>query len=442
MPLLVALLLLCLLPAAASASGVTTHAFMADEGRRDVSIPALKTLLDGQRGALLSGAAYPDGGYAVSSYPGGNFGEVSHWEDFVNAYARVLREDPACAPLRDPKGPCAPEVAHLMGIAAHGIGDEMWDWMLEPRAADFGESPTHPLFVSGLPGAAELGATPIGGFANSIEYAMDLIAIVDHLRAAEIPAYLPSTDRLLAAYRLVGRDDVTRDGIVAGHTAIHAAMAAERAAVAVDYLRVKQTMPKTAARIYDDSGGIADVGRAATHYYEALWAKLGGETPAPKVSAVHPETGEQGVPWEWQGVSLSPGPRDGDADHRIIAVLSNAVALPFSPESIRIVDTATGEDVPQRDGYPRPGPYHASEGTHSIMAAPAVNLVPCRWYQVVVTPALRDRAGTKLPAPHKWRFQTRSATPVAPAGCKAVADPPPNPAPAPAPLPGLHADHH
>lgn len=444
----IALLCLLMLPAVAGASGVTTHAFMADKGREKVAVPELKALLDGQRGALLSGAVYPDGGYAVSSYPGGDYGEITHWEDFVNAYAAVLRDDPACRPLLAADGPCAPEVAHLMGVAAHGIGDEMWDWMFEPLAADFGESPTHPLFVSGLPGAAELGATPVGGFANSIEYAMDLIAIVEHLRGQEIPAYLPSTDRLLAAYRAIGRGDVTRDGIVAGHTVIHGAMAAERAAVAVDYLRVKQAMPRTAARMYDESGGVVDVGRAATHYYEALWAKLGGRHPAPRVSAVHPEPGEQGVPWVWQGIGLSPGPRGGGAENRIIAVLSNAVALPFDRASVRIVDETTGLEVPQRDGYPRPGPYHAGDGTHSVMAAPGVNLVPCRWYQVVVTSSLRDLAGAKLERPAKWRFQTRAEGVVAPPGCKAVADPPPyagepnEPTPGPTATDLLHASHH
>jgi hypothetical protein len=417
---------LCLLPSAAGASGVTTHAFMADKGRATVRTGELRELLGAHRDALLSGAAYPDGGYAVSAYPGGDYGEVTHWEKFVDAYAEVLRADPACAPLLEADGPCAADVAHLMGTAAHGIGDEMWDWMFEPQAADNGETPTHPFFASGLPGAAELGATPVGGFANSIEYAMDLIAIVDHLRASALPAYLPSTDRLLAAYAKIGRDDVTRDGILAGHTVIHGAMAAERAAVAADYLRVKQTMPKTAARMYDDSGGVVDVARAAAHYYEALWQKLGGKVPALRVSAIHPERGEQGVPWEWLGRSVSPGPRDGFAENRIIAVMNNAVDLPFSSESIRIEDTVTGEEVPQREGYPRPGPYHATDGTHSVMAVPALNLVPCRWYRVVVTPALRDLAGSTLTKPYRWRFQTRSAGTPAPAGCRAVAEPPPH----------------
>ena len=270
---LVIILVTFLLPAAsAQASGMTTHSFMADAARGYVQTPALRALLAAQTGPLLSGGAFPDGGYAASSYPGGDFGEVTHWERFVNAYAARLRA--TCVDLANPTGPCADRVAFLMGIAAHGIGDEMWDWMFEPQAHDHGESPVHPLYREGAPGYGELANYPPGSLANTIEYAMDLIAIVELGRARHIPAYLPPIDDLLAAYGAIGRTDITGDGIVAGHSAALAAVTAERAAAAIDYMRVKTTMPKTAARMYDDSGGVSDVAQAAAGYYEALWAKL------------------------------------------------------------------------------------------------------------------------------------------------------------------------
>ena len=68
-----------------------------------------------------------------------------------------------------------------------------------------------------------------------------------------------------------------------------------------------------------------------------------------------------------------------------------------------------------------------------MMLFPAVDLKPCAWYQATVTSSVRDHAGAKLAAPHRWRFQTRSATALAPPGCRAGADPPPN-RPAPGPL--------
>lgn len=61
-----------LAPATGLAAGVTTHAFMADKARAHLPAgSALRTLLTRHRGALLAGAAYPDGGYAASTLPGG-----------------------------------------------------------------------------------------------------------------------------------------------------------------------------------------------------------------------------------------------------------------------------------------------------------------------------------------------------------------------------------
>ena len=431
MRLLVALLLCLALPASAAASGMTTHSFMADEARKHVQTPELMALLEAQTGPLLSGGAYPDGGYAASSYPGGDFGEATHWERFVNAYAQRLRD--TCTDLTDPVGPCAGKVAFLMGIAAHGVGDEMWDWMFEPQARDNGESPVHPLYREGAPGYGELAGYPPGSLANTIEYAMDLVAIVELGRARHIPAYLPPVDDLLAAYAAIGRTDITADGILAGHGAAHAAVAAERAAAAIDYLRVKSTMPSTAARMYDDSGGVADVAQAAAGYYEALWRKLTAPGhPAPRVIATHPEPGERGVPWDWSARRYGPGPYGGGAENRVIAVLSNSIAtgVVFPSDGFVLREEATGAEVPQLDSFPRPGPYGNGDGTHSMMLYPAVDLKPCTWYQAVVTPAVRDHAGARLAAPVKWRFQTRSAGAIAPPGCRADADPPPNPAPA------------
>ncbi len=99
----------------------------------------LRDLLASHTDEVLAGAHFPDAGYGSSSFPGGDFGEVTHWERFVNAHAAHLRGRADCAPLRDPSGPCASQVAHLMGIAAHGMGDEMWDWLFEPQMADYGE---------------------------------------------------------------------------------------------------------------------------------------------------------------------------------------------------------------------------------------------------------------------------------------------------------------
>lgn len=395
------------LPAPVGASGITTHAFMAEAAIPLVEDPQLRTLLDAHRDEVRSGAHYPDGGYGSSSYPGGDYGEISHWERFTNAYAAHLRAREDCGDLTRVDGPCADEVAHLMGTAGHGVGDEMWDWLFEPRMADYGESPVHPVFRAGLPGSAELSRLPPGSYANTPEFTMDNIALVEHDRLTKPPLYPPPFDDLLAVYRALGRTDITRDGIAAGHTIITAAAAGERAAVGAEYPRVKTTMPRSSAEYYEGAGGVLDVAEAAAGYYEALWHKLTrGDHPTPRVVSTYPEPGQHGTATRFEGVSSSPGPLGGGARSRIIAVLSNSLdSSTVTPESFELVD----EDrlrVPLATDWPRAGPYGDGYGTHSMMLWPANDLRVCHTYTAVVTRSLRDHAGAKLERPYRWSFTT------------------------------------
>ncbi len=398
------------LPASAAASGVTTHAFMAERAIPFVEDPRLRDLLAGHVDEVLSGAHYPDGGYGASSFPGGDFGEVSHWERFVNAYAAQLRSRADCAPLSNPAGPCAPQVAHLMGVAAHGMGDEMWDWLFEPQMADYGESPIHPVYRSGLPGAAELASLPPGSLINTPEFAMDNIALAEFGRLVKIPTSLPPVDDLLPTYAALGRGDITREGIFAGHTVITAALTGERAGLAAEYPRVKTTMPRSSSAYLTGSGGVLDTAEGIGGYYDNVWRKLtAGTHPAPKVVSVNPEPDTKDVKLDWLPVRSSPGPNGGGAKDRIIAVLANSLdTATITPDTFVLLDDE-GERVPPAAGFPQPGPYGGGDGTHSMMFYPAVDLAPCTRYTAVVTPGLRDHAGGRLAKPYAWRFTTQAA---------------------------------
>ncbi len=423
----------------AHAAGMTTHAFMADKARSYLPPGPLRTLMTRQRGALLAGAAYPDGGYAVASVPGGAYGEETHWERFIDAFAQEIRGRPDCGDLTKANGRCAPLVAFLLGAAAHGLGDEMWDWLFEPNAADKGEVPASSITSSGLPGAEQLGALPVLGEANSIEFAMDMVAIVDHRRTLELPLSTPPIADLLKTYDAVGRPDITAQGITAGNAVVMAALTAERLlAHTTEYRRVKRTMPYTAAHMYDESGGVVDVAQGIAGYVTALWVKLTDPArrhPAPEVIAVHPEPNERGVPTVWPAGLTGPGPRGGGAPNRILAVLGNA--LPYRPLATSTTDVPAippaGFTLRERDsgvpvallpGWPKAGPYGPDSGEHTMGIYPAQDLKPCTWYRVSVTSAVVDHAGVPV-VPRTWDFQTRSATSPAPAGCQAGPDPGP-----------------
>src|SRR3954467_12294697 len=184
-------------PSTAHAAGETTHAWMVERGIELLPPGALKTLLETQRVQALAGAAYPDTGYWVENdpiadpdvaRPSDPYGETSHWERFINAYVAHIRRRADCGDLTSPTGPCAALIAHLMGAAGHGLGDELWDWLFEPAMKDHGEDPADNFFGPGKPGAP-LDGNPLDDASSSPEYAMDVVATWRHGQV--LPPQLP-----------------------------------------------------------------------------------------------------------------------------------------------------------------------------------------------------------------------------------------------------------
>ena len=419
------------LPASAQAAGMTTHAYMAQEAVRWTS-PELRRVLETHSQYLLSGAAYPDSGYA----PMTTFGEESHWERFVNRYVRHIRaQAPArgCGGLANPLGPCAPLIAHMMGTAAHGMGDETWDWLFEPRTVDHGEHPPNQCFYDPAHTDGETcpvnlhtahshlqDGTPLGGFgmtpgqlSSSIEYAMDIMAIADRNRLFGTSPLPPPVPDLLGLYPGWDQNRLAAE-IAGGHGFITLALSAEKGVSPAESRRLRRQMPWSSANFVEAPGGVEWSARAIARYYEALWQKLQGRDPDPEVAAVYPADGAKGVPVEWPAGKWSPGPHTGGGENRIIAVLSKAVWPPsVTPESFYLEEKG-GRRVPLAAGFPRVGPYGATDGTHSLMIYPAGDLRSCRRYTAVLTTAVRDwdgvtGPGKALPREERWSFRTRGA---------------------------------
>ncbi len=421
---------------------MTTHAWMAEEAIQHVESPELKEILEAQSLTLMSGAQFPDSGYA----PGLGYGETAHWEDFTDAYAAHIGAKAECqGTLAEPNGPCAQLVAHLMGTAAHGMGDEMWDWLFEPTMADHGENPssTSRSRVDDQPGFSELGsgpggaelqegliaaehgamANPLGNLIGSSEYAMDVVAINDHGRTHWSPLPPPIQD-IQAVYASLGQP-VQAYELIAGHAYVNAALAGERLSI-VEAQSVRNDFGYSAAHMKTDPGGVDHTAKSIAGYYDSVWKKLNGGNPAPKIAQITPAPGSDGVPVRWQPAKTQPGPFPdrGGARNRIFAALSNAVdADTLTPQTFRLLDS-DGNPVPALDGFPKAGPYGSDSGTHSMLFYPAVDLEPCELYTAEITTGLLNRKGKSLAAPYRWSFKTEGACP------------PPDPDPEPEPGPG------
>jgi hypothetical protein len=391
----------------AEASGIITHSWMAASAIPLVSDPALRSILQANATTAESGAHFPDSGYAAGVLGvEDDFGEEAHWPRWHLALADQIAAE--CPPVPATTSLCARRIALLFGSVAHGMGDEVWDWLFEPNAPDRGESYVPPPLA---------GQFSTGG----LEMQMDLIAIGDYDRRTRpaIPNW-PAPGRLAASFDDVDRADVSAQDMQTGYIGISVARNAE-ANLARDHRDdITRNMRWTSSHVVTAPGGVRFAARAIAAAWANLWGRIQGEQPATEVSVTHPADGETGIPATgWDRTDFQPGsaPDRGGARNRITAVLSST--LPYLPlastpggideelptGAMTLTDIGTGDPVALRPGYPRQVPYGAESGEHVIDLQPGTDLAPCTSYRVDVTEVLVDANGDPV-TPHSWTFTT------------------------------------
>lgn len=392
------------LSAPAGAAGMTTHAWMAESAIDLVDDPRLEALLRANLDQVRAGARFPDGGYG----PGNVYGEEAHWQRFFDVHADMIRGKADCGDLTAPTGPCAAQIAHLLGAVGHGTGDEVWDWLFEPNSPDLGEYYTHPDFAGfDDPGGQEL--------------VMDLVAIGAHQRPGGDPPPLPFPEEIITSLETAGLQGTTLEQLQNGQTFIGLVYRAETIWAEAHAEAVQAAMPWMSANLVDGPGGVRYAAQAIAGQWEAMWGRITGEQPATEVSVTYPADGQTGIPTGWVRESYQPGshPGRGGARTRIAASITHA--LPYrapggAPVSTVLPDGAmtlterdTGTVVPPMNGFPRVVPYGPDAGTHTVGFQPAPDLQPCTWYRVDITTALLDARGEPV-VPHSWEFRTGQDT--------------------------------
>ncbi|MCB1007073.1 MAG: Ig-like domain-containing protein, partial [Acidimicrobiales bacterium] len=329
---------------------------------------------------------------------------------FSYAYLDQIRDDPGCGDLTDPNGPCAARIAHAMGSMAHGMGDEVWDWLFEPNAPDRGESYIPPALAN-------------QGFGTGgIELQMDMIAIQDHGRPTQPPLPdWPAQGDLLSVFHGIGRNDIVGQDLLNGQESMAFVRDGERFLTRFFHDHMTENMPWTAAHMITAPGGIDFAATAIAAAYESMWGRLLGDQPPTEVSVTYPADGQEDVPrLGWDRPTFLPGSSEnrGGAETRIAAVLSGS--LPYRPSvnspgtiasqlpagAMTLTEADTGTPVPLRAGYPKIVPYNPEAGEHTIAIQPDGNLAKCTRYRVSVTEALIDGAGEPV-VPYSWTFRTK-----------------------------------
>lgn len=443
------LVLALVLPGVAWAAGMTTHATMADHGRQALPDGVLKRILTAHRPALLAGAIYPDGGYGSGSAFGEDrdMAEHAHWGEFHIAFMQYLRErgcgtqasglvnPPAGVPLAVPGGTidnplgtidlaglsaeCGHLIAFAFGVAAHGITDETWDAQFEPEVRRRGEDPniagffdTEGFWGPFTPGSALrqiVGAdnyrylydlyayTPM----NAIEYAMDVVNIVDHKLELDAPTLVfPPADHLIEVYRRSGMS-VGREQIERGNAFSRAAVQAQALTAPADYQRVRAHMPWSSANYYLSAGGVVSSGEVVAGMYLNMWDQLTGAAERPRAPQVVGHYPRHGV----VDVRLEPADGRSWTAHRWLHLFLDGELDPdsieqpgafclFDEDGNQVVVTVQGGH-----GWSR----HWSHSTRVRLDAP---LKPDHRYTAVLTTKVKDAHGRPLQRPYSWSFST------------------------------------
>jgi hypothetical protein len=331
-------------------------------------------------------------------------------------------------------------------VAAHGLGDELWDWLFEPTATDHGE-----LWIP--PGLEDV--VPPGG----IEVQMDAVAVADHGRGGGPSPAEPSTPDLLAAFDAAGRTGIRAEALDQGRRSLDELRGLLVAGSPAYRDAVHANMPWTSANVVSAAGGIRFTATAVAALYDSLWARLQGTAPPTRVAVTAPADGALDVPATGWVREYRPGawPNTGGASTRIAAAVSWGLPFvaPGAPAGTHVdarlpagaaglTERDSGRVVPLQPDYPRIVPYDPDYGGHLIALQPAGDLAPCTWYTATTTDRLRD-AEDRAVVPARWTFRTDGcppdpSSPPAPPGptpsvAVAAAAVPPAPGPVPTPTP-------
>jgi uncharacterized protein (TIGR03382 family) len=109
-------------PSVARGNGGNSHAWITVHAVEHLPDGELRRMLERPEllAALINGAVFPDGGYVVED----DYGEMAHWEPFVQAYVEWML---ASQDRPFTEGVAAEYVAFLMGVASHGMADQVFD---------------------------------------------------------------------------------------------------------------------------------------------------------------------------------------------------------------------------------------------------------------------------------------------------------------------------
>ena len=249
------------------AAGHSLHIQMSKKAVGLVSDSKLKQLLNDNKSKWVIGSCLPDGGYAK----GYAYSEEAHWPTFHRSYFNHIKSKCPASKLED--ADCQGLVAHFMGMAAHGIEDEVYDALLFSYSdkMDGQEDPSR---------------------LNAKDTLVDKYTIWDFKYAYDVmpTAVSPTEDVYQALVPLLGKDEVQIDHIEVGQEIMIAAGSLERQTVNVftEYADRKK-YPWLRANYQSAPGGLNYSAATVAKLWNYYWNKFNDKTDIPADVTIYPK---------------------------------------------------------------------------------------------------------------------------------------------------------
>lgn len=359
-------------PGVGRANGVNTHTWISFHAIEHLPDGELKRLLSDPALApmIINGSIFPDGGYAVDS----EFGETAHWGPFHNAFLRWMQ-----ANLPEPyaRGEARPYVAFLMGMASHGMADQVFDSMFMEAARGYD--------------AANWSETLLDSFDTATDVMLVAATGVDY-RGTE--QWLPSDD-MPGMFAEVG---VTVDSstLLDAQNAMHTFVLAYGAANGRDpasVMRYSAQYPWAAAHLMDphEPGSPPCEGEVVAAYWLTLWDRLHGiDGPENEIIATYPPAGSDGHPTDFRLVEA-----------QVVVVFGHGIAAGVA-DKIRITDP-TGKVY----GFTA-RPFYSE--ANAVAIRPTEPWAPNETITVELLPGIATVDGMSYDQPWSFEFTTRPAS--------------------------------
>ena len=351
----------------ALANGLNTHVWITLAARDLLPEGDLKSLVTDPEveDALRNGAQFPDGGYAV----GDGYGEVAHWEPMQSELLDYVRETWGPPPYG---GDAALHVAFLLGMASHGMGDQVFDGNYIERVRWY-----------------DADADPANSFDEATDVAFAALTGGQPVPPLWVPEVLPE---LFARHGYSVTQATLESGqALTGLAITYVGLAALNPEAVAQY---EAEWPWATTHLEDPTavGRPADEAVAVAWYWQKLWSRLNGEDAFdPPVLGTFPPDGGFGHPTAADSV-----------ESRVTLVFARGLIPDSLPTGVITVEDGAGHHY-----APATVVYYGRD-SHVVLLEPFEDWAADEDFTVTVAPFVTDIVGQTMTEPWSFTFSTRA----------------------------------